>query len=486
MGDGVVVADRESDFQLMNRAARRMLNVNEDSHPDVRAENWTEAFGVRIYRPDQVTPYPHEDLPLIQAINGRAVTRADLYLIHEADQRETWLSVTARPVVDEAGGVHGGVTVWRDSTERKQAERELRDSEALYQSLVENLPMCVVRKDPQGRYVFANREFREWARKSPRDILGRTDFDFYPRSLAAKLHEDDLGVMNSGTLYENVEEHLLLEGPLMYVETRKSVVQDSEGEVVGLQSIFWDVTPRIRAQQDREDMQRKILQSERLAAIGQMVAGVAHESRNALQKIEACTQLLRWRLNGSAAGEEEELINDIQQAQQRLLRLFEDLRGYAAPLRLERKWCDISEVIRTAWENAASPLNGRQALLEEAKLVPDLHIMADPFHLEQAFRNLFENSLSACRGEAYVHVEFDEVQYEARRALRVRVRDNGPGLSPEAKVHLFEPFFTTKAEGTGLGTAIVHRIVTAHHGRVDLEEQDGPGTAFRIILPREE
>jgi PAS domain-containing protein len=81
MGDGVVVADRESDFQLMNRAARRMLNVDEDSHPDVRAENWTEAFGVRIYRPDQVTPYPHEDLPLIQAINGRAVTRADLPLV---------------------------------------------------------------------------------------------------------------------------------------------------------------------------------------------------------------------------------------------------------------------------------------------------------------------------------------------------------------------------------------------------------------------
>ena len=486
MGDGVVVADSESGFQLMNRAARRLLNVGDDRRPDVSSENWTEEFGVRIFRPDQVTPYSHEELPLIQAMHGRTVTRADLFLRREAEPEEMWVSVTARPVIDDAGGVHGGVTVWRDSTERKQAERELRDSEALYQSLVENLPMCVLRKDTAGRFVFANRQFCELLEKEPAKIFGRTDFDFYIRSAAEKFQQDDRRVMEGGLLFENVEEHRFLGRPPMYAEVRKTVVQDSAGKVIGLQSIFWDVTARILAQQEREEMQRKMLQSERLAAIGQMVAGVAHESRNALQKIEACTQLLRWRLNGSADGEVEELINDIQQAQERLHRLFEDLRGFAAPMRLERRRCDVSEVMHKAWEAATSPASGGVCFLEEAKNASDLHIMADPFQLEQVFRNLFENSLAACRHRAFVKVEFEDVPDNGKSALCVKIRDNGPGLSPEARAHIFEPFFTTKAEGTGLGTAIIRRIVTAHNGRVELEDDCQPGAAFRIILPKEE
>ena len=485
MGDGVMVADSESDFQLMNRAARQLLNVGTDSQPDVRSENWTHDFGVRIFRPDQTTPYPHEELPLIRAMRGDTVTRAELYLQRDVEPQELWLSVTARPVVDDDGGVHGGVAVWRDFTERKHAERELRDSETLYHSLVENLPMCVFRKDREGRFVFANMRFCELLTQSPAAVIGKTDDDFYPPALAKKYQEDDERVMSEGGVFEDVEEHRFPNVRPLFMEVRKSVVHDSEGGVIGLQCIFWDVTARVRAEQEREEMQRKILQSERLAAIGQMVAGVAHESRNALQKIEACTQLLRWRLNGSADGEAGELINDIQQAENRLLRLFEDLRGFASPLRLECRRCDVSEVVRKAWENVASLTNGRSATLTEQKKAWSLQTYADPFQLEQVFRNLFENSLAACPSNAAVRVEYSEAQDDGRTALGITIRDNGPGLSPEAEARIFEPFFTTKTQGTGLGTAIVRRIVEAHHGRVELARNCEEGVEFQILLPTE-
>ncbi len=485
MGDGVMVADSESDFQLMNRAARQLLNVGADFQPDVRSEDWTNEFGVRIFRPDQTTPYPHEELPLIRAMRGDTVTRAELFLERDAEPRELWLSVTARPVVDDDGGVHGGVAVWRDFTERKHAERELRDSEALYHSLVENLPMCVFRKDQKGRFVFANSRFCELLKQNPEGVVGRTDFDFYPKALAEKYQTDDDRVMSEGGVFEDVEEHRFQDGQTLFMEVRKSVVHDSEGGAIGLQCIFWDVTARVRAQEEREDMQRKILQSERLAAIGQMVAGVAHESRNALQKIECCTQLLRWRLNGSADGEAGELISDIQQAENRLLRLFEDLRGFASPLRLECRRCNASEVVRKAWENVTSLTGGRSATLTEQKKIQNLGTYADPFQLEQVFRNLFENSLAACQTDARVTVEYAQAQNNGRAALGITIRDNGPGLSPEAKARIFEPFFTTKTQGTGLGTAIVRRIVEAHHGRVELSHDGEQGAQFQILLPTE-
>jgi two-component system, LuxR family, sensor kinase FixL len=164
------------------------------------------------------------------------------------------------------------------------------------------------------------------------------------------------------------------------------------------------------------------------------------------------------------------------------LRLFEDLRGFAAPLRLERRTCHLPEIIQRAWETAAAGNLDRGSSLVEIAQAEDLHMVGDPFQLEQVFRNLFENSLAACHGQARVEVEFAD----DRTQLEIRIRDNGPGIPLEARQKMFEPFFTTKVEGTGLGMAIVERIVSAHEGRVELEDREGPGAEFRIILPKEE
>jgi phosphoserine phosphatase RsbU/P len=132
----------------------------------------------------------------------------------------------------------------------RRAEEALRDSEALYHSLVENLPVFLIRKDRQGRFTFANRPFCNELKVAPEGLLGKTDFDFYAPELAAKYVADDRRVMETGEPFQGVERHQPPGGERTYVEVLKAPVRDARGRVVGVQGIFWDVTARKRAEEE--------------------------------------------------------------------------------------------------------------------------------------------------------------------------------------------------------------------------------------------
>ena len=144
----------------------------------------------------------------------------------------------------------------REIAERSLAEQTARDSEALYVSLVENLPVHVLRKDLEGHFTFVSRSFCELVGKRPQEILGKTDFDLYPEALARKYREDDRKVLATGELLQTVEENRQ-DGETRYVEVMKSAVRDAGGEIVGVQVIFWDVTERRRAESDLRTSEMK-------------------------------------------------------------------------------------------------------------------------------------------------------------------------------------------------------------------------------------
>src|SRR5581483_7855384 len=232
-----------------------------------------------------------------------------------------------------------------------------------------------------------------------------------------------------------------------------------------------------------KEAQERALQQERLAAIGQMMTGLAHESGNALARSRACLEMLAWEVQDRP--EALSLIERTQKAQDHLQQLYEEVRGYAAPMKLDRELFSIAGVWRQAWDNLALARQEKDASLHEQTAGVDLRCPVDPFRLGQVFRNLFENSLAACTPPVEVVITCADTQLAGRPALRVAVRDNGPGLSAEQKQRIFEPFYTTKTKGTGLGMAIARRIIEAHGGQIAVGSSPGPGAEVIITLPRE-
>lgn len=231
---------------------------------------------------------------------------------------------------------------------------------------------------------------------------------------------------------------------------------------------------------DLHEVQRRAVQSERLAAIGEMVTGLAHESRNALQRSQACLEMLSLAVRDRP--EARKLIVRLQDAQDHLHRLYEDVRGYAAPIRLETKVCDLRDVWRRAWDHLESHRADGKAELRESGSASAAVTTADPFRIEQVFHNIMENALAATAGEAVISIDVQPSEMNGRKQLCIRIRDNGPGLSAEQAKRAFEPFYTTKAKGTGLGLAITKRIVEDHGGTIKLGS-GSPGAEFILTLP---
>ncbi len=232
---------------------------------------------------------------------------------------------------------------------------------------------------------------------------------------------------------------------------------------------------------DEADRDRRRLQSERLAAIGQMITGLAHESRNALQRVQACTEMLELELEDNPQAMS--LLTRSQQALDDLQQLYDEVRNYASPLSLVKEDCRVELLLRNAWDQLEQDRKSRQADLQVTIEPADLEVSVDKFRLIQVFRNFFENSLAASEDPVQIEVQVRSMPVGDAPGYEFTIRDNGPGLTREIADQIFEPFFTTKPKGSGLGMAIASRIITAHQG--DLEARVGPGTGaeFRIFLP---
>ena len=225
--------------------------------------------------------------------------------------------------------------------------------------------------------------------------------------------------------------------------------------------------------------EQKAQQAERLAAIGQMMTGLAHESRNALQRSLACLEMLELEVGDKP--DALDLVRRVRRAQEQLHQLLEEVRNYAAPMHLERTASSLQSVWHEAWEQTSPLRQGRDAKIIE-RVAGDPRCPMDRFRMGQVFRNIFENSLAACKDPVRIEIDCSVASDGAQGSARVWIRDNGPGLMPEQKRRVFEPFFTTKAKGTGLGMAIAQRIVETHGGAISVEDE-GTGATFLIVLP---
>ncbi len=349
-------------------------------------------------------------------------------------------------------------------------------SEAAFAALVEAAPCLIVILRPDHKILYVNRLAEELTGHPAAAVTGR-DFSsvFLPEDWRNAMTGDFAGVL-AGVPVQAAEGPVLCrDGSRRWVLWNARRLPYYEGGPAVL-AVGQDITALKQAQEST-------LQAERLAAIGQMVTGLAHESGNALARSQACLEMLALEVQDRPAALE--MLGRIQNAQDHLQQLYDEVRNYAAPLKLEREPCRLDAAWRQAWANLAVRRQGREATLREECAGVDLRCVADAFRLEQVFRIVLENALAACRDPVELTVRSSGASLEGRPAVLVAVRDNGPGLNAEQRRRIFEPFYTTKTKGTGLGMAIAQRIAEAHGGRIAVGQEPGPGAEVLITLPRE-
>jgi len=188
-----------------------------------------------------------EDRPAVERNLRELLSRRQIeqeYRIVRPDGEVRWLRDRITVLCDDNGKPVQVGGIGTDVTERKRAEQALSDSEAVYHSLVENLPLNILRKDLDGRVVFGNQRYCSSLKRSLEDLVGKNDFDLFPKELAEKYVKDDRQVIRTGEVLHEVEEHRTQNGKRIYVEVFKSPVRNVDGEIVGVQVMFWDVTER--------------------------------------------------------------------------------------------------------------------------------------------------------------------------------------------------------------------------------------------------
>lgn len=249
-----------------------------------------------------------------------------------------------------------------------------------------------------------------------------------------------------------------------------TILRDLDGEVTSVLAVGVDIS-------DLTVAQERALQAERLAAIGQTMTALAHESRNALQRIQAAGEMLELEI-----GENENARKDlraIQRANEDLKCLLEEVRSFAAPIQLRPSPIRLPEIWRRVWSDLSAFHAKRDVELVESISSCNVEVEVDAPRIEQVFRNLFENALAACEDPVRIEI----ICVCDGDLIKLSFCDNGPGISGNQLAMLFQPFFTTKPTGTGLGLSICQRIIEAHRGTIRAHDTND-GACFELRLPR--
>jgi len=226
---------------------------------------------------------------------------------------------------------------------------------------------------------------------------------------------------------------------------------------------------------------RELLQSKKLAAIGTLAAGVAHELNNPLNNIYLSVQVLKRETGNNASPSVKEIVHDISTQTARVKHIVGQLLEYARGKDPNVRKFELKGLLIKAYKAVSSTMNTENVRFDLDSDQNNVAVEADPDQMEQVFINLFHNAVEAMSGTGSLKVAIES----HGTGIAIRISDTGGGIPPDAVEKIFEPFFSTKDKGTGLGLAIVYNIILKHNGDIRVESEIGKGTVFHITLPRE-
>jgi two-component system, sensor histidine kinase and response regulator len=407
-------------------------------------------------------------------------------------QPRTLSESTREAIVTIAKQAAAQLTLSRSLSEMRQkqsrTEFALRESETFYHSLVESLSQNIFRKDLEGRFTFANSKFCSTINRPFHEIVGKTDSDLFPKELAAKYRADDLDVIHGKKVLDTVEKHQSPDG-LIYVHVLKTPVFDMEGNVIGIQGIFWDETERYKAQEAVEKARDQALESARLKS--EFLANMSHEIRTPMNAIIGMTGLM---LDTQLTSDQREFSETIRFSADSLLGIINDILDFskieAGKLTVEEIDFDLAELVEGCADLLAERAQGKG--LELAGWIDEetpRHLRGDPGRVRQILTNLVGNAVKFTEsGEVILDVRCAKTGPEGA-TIRFVVRDTGIGISSDAQSRIFEAFtqadgsMTRRYGGTGLGLAIARQLVKLMNGEIGFSSETGKGSTFWVEIP---
>jgi PAS domain S-box-containing protein len=415
--------------------------------------------------------------------------------------------------------------------ERAKVEERLSKERNLLRSIVDHLPDYIYFKDPQGRYVIDNQAHTRFLKaKTPDEVIGKTVFDFFPKELAARYHEDDEAIVRSAKPLINREEPTVNEsGERRWLSTTKVPLWDETGAPEGLVCIGRDITERKVAEENLREanvelagkkaeleqmvadlnranaelraMQMQLIEAEKMQSVGRLAAGIAHEVKNPLAIIGMG---LDYLAGVAPTGDPEYpgIITEMKEGMKRADMVIRELLDFAASRELDLQSVSLNDVIVRSLSLVKHALSSPPVeVIHELK--PDLPpVRIDQNKIEQVFINTFINATHAMPegGKLIVRsyeksLSQEDVLHDVgsrsgerlragQRVVVAEVDDSGTGIAPEKLAKLFDPFFTTKStgKGTGLGLTVARKIIELHGGSIELMNRDEGGARVRITL----
>lgn len=357
----------------------------------------------------------------------------------------------------------------------RQLNQDLAGSEAKYRSIVDHAPFGIFTTRGMT-LVFSNRYNSLLAGLDPSE---EKDPDAVRRAIhpedRERVIEEFAQAVTEGQPYETVFRFLHADGTVRKVLSRRIPIRDHSGEVVMYQGFNVDITAL-------DLMQSRLRRAERLATLGQVAAGIAHEIRNPLVGIGSTTSLLLDDTDPTDARRPDLAV--ILQETKRLDRIVNQIIDYARPREIVAFAFDMAQLVQEVMKVLDEPLTRKQATIRLSAPDAPYSIQADRDQLKQVLLNVLQNAIEASPSGGTITVTLVQQDHGVEPGLEVTVADRGTGISPTHLPHVFEPFFTSgKPRGTGLGLAICRNILEAHGGEIALDSEVGRGTTVRVWAP---
>jgi PAS domain S-box-containing protein len=428
------------------------------------------------------------------------------YRTVDAEAAETLDDGTERYYLNNGHGViEDGVLlrVWgtfRDITDRKWSEQALQASERRYRDLFEGVPVGLYRTTPDGRILDANSALVE--------MLGHSD---KASLLAASVPDGYVNLEDRCRWQTSMEQEGTVrgfevqvrrhDGTAIWVRESAHTLRGQDGRVLYYEGSLEDISERKRAKLEREHLQQRLVQAQKMEAVGQLAGGIAHDFNNVLTAIQGYGNML---LDGLASDDPNDWpagrtiradLGEILKSADRAASLTRQLLAFSRKQVLHPRVLNLNDLLQ-GMEDMLRRLIGEDIDLTTV-LAPDLdYVRADPGQIEQVIMNLSVNARDAMPRGGKLTFETANVELDAAYARThpdvkpgqyalLAVSDSGTGMSDEVKAHIFEPFFTTKeqGQGTGLGLATVYGIVEQSGGQIEVYSEVGVGTTFKVYLP---